>query len=524
MITKNIIVETLKQYNVSYHLDSDCNQKYRWVMMLPDDHAEMESDILYICLLCDAIKRNIEKPGYNYLCIQNRSTGDGSDVPEVSKVPEVPAGIIVVNDNRDFSWLVNLMQQRCLKINEWINKMQDALIGNCDYQLLIDLSEPILNNFVAILDSSHRLIAFSKNTGCHNQINASLLEKGYLSGDILKKLGEAKRYAVYARESGVIISPPIEFYAINEAVTKMCRYGGEWLLQVVMECSTTPLSPGMIDLFELFMERIDICFIRQQHTHPAQKYTSLLSEMLYGDLSDPFIIGERTKNTELPFYGIFNAYRIVFSDNAVVPIGRFVQELTDYLATSRIVLRDFEVSVLNIYNSSDVQKLSSSYLEKLAPLFEEYGAQCGVSEPFTSLPEFKIACVQATRAQALGVQLRKPENLWQLDAEVLNAVTIKSDNNIFHYNDIYIYYLLYLAKSDAFNVFGNTSSISAFKKLLKYDRDHNTHLVQVLYTHLICERRATLTGKYLHLHRNSVLYHISRIEELIGIDLNDYWT
>ena len=46
----------------------------------------------------------------------------------------------------------------------------------------------------------------------------------------------------------------------------------------------------------------------------------------------------------------------------------------------------------------------------------------------------------------------------------------------------------------------------------------------MLYAYLVSERRATAAGKLLHMHRNNVLYHISRIEDLLGIDLNDYWT
>jgi DNA-binding PucR family transcriptional regulator len=46
----------------------------------------------------------------------------------------------------------------------------------------------------------------------------------------------------------------------------------------------------------------------------------------------------------------------------------------------------------------------------------------------------------------------------------------------------------------------------------------------VLYAYLTSERRATTAGRTLHMHRNSVLYHITRIEDLAGISLDDYWT
>jgi DNA-binding PucR family transcriptional regulator len=44
----------------------------------------------------------------------------------------------------------------------------------------------------------------------------------------------------------------------------------------------------------------------------------------------------------------------------------------------------------------------------------------------------------------------------------------------------------------------------------------------VLRTYLRHERRAAETATELHMHRNNVAYRVGRIEELLGIDLNDW--
>ncbi|HIZ06904.1 MAG TPA: helix-turn-helix domain-containing protein [Candidatus Eubacterium avistercoris] len=38
--------------------------------------------------------------------------------------------------------------------------------------------------------------------------------------------------------------------------------------------------------------------------------------------------------------------------------------------------------------------------------------------------------------------------------------------------------------------------------------------------YLQCNRKATETGDILHMHRNTVLYHIDRIEQLLHISLS----
>lgn len=515
MFTKNIVLEALQQYRGSHYLSKSVNPVFRWLSMLPDSPDEMECDILYICLLSKAIKRNTETPGYYYACIRDIFTDEAEDAQALT-------GVIVINEIKEVSWLFNVIQKRFLEISSWVDKMKAALIDNCDYQQLVELCEPIFNNFISIFDSAYSLLAYTKNITCRDPVNIAMLEKGYHSDETLQKFRDRKRFEVYEHEQGVVISPP-GVIAQCEIVTKWCRYGGELRLQVVMECSRTPMSLASVDLFEIFMGHIEICFLRQQRTNPSQIYSSLLTEMLNGDLDNPFIIAERAKAADIPFSGRFNTYRIVFEDNSTILVGRFVQELMTYLPKAKIIALKYEVIVLNIYNQQRIKKQSLANLTKLTSLLEKYDAMCGVSEEFSSLAELKHAYTQATRAQTLGVQLRTLGNYWSFDRDVFEATAIERNGNIFYYDNVFLYLSLHFAQSGSFDAFYNTFYNRTLKKLIEYDKENHTRLVQVLYAYLVTERRPTAAGKLLGMHRNSVLYHVSHIEEITEIDLNDYW-
>ncbi len=515
MITKNIVLEALQQYRGSHYIDKTAKPKFKWVSMLPENPDEMESNILYVCLLSEAIKRSLRTPGHYYACIRDRFADDEENARTL-------AGIIVINENKDVSWLFNIIQKRFMEISDWVDHMQAALIDNCDYQRLTDLCEPVLNNFISIFDSSYTLLAYTKNIKCQDPVNIAMLEKGYHTDETLQKFRDRKRFEVYEQEQGVVVSPP-GVIAQFEIVTKWCRYGDELLLQVVMECSRTPMSLAAVDLFEIFMDHIEICFVRQQRANPSQIYSSLLTEILNGNLDNPFIIAERAKTADLPFSGHFNAYRIVFKDNSTILVGRFVQELMAYLPKAKIIAHKYEVFVLNIYNQQKIQKQSLSNLSKLTSLLEKYGAMCGVSEEFSSLAELKYAYIQATRAQTMGVQLRTLGNYWNFDRDVYEATAIERTGNIFYYDNVFLHLALHFAQSGTFDAFYNTFYNRSLIKLHEYDKENHTRLVQVLYAYLVSERRATAAGKLLGMHRNSVLYHVSSIEEITGIDLSDYW-
>jgi DNA-binding PucR family transcriptional regulator len=57
--------------------------------------------------------------------------------------------------------------------------------------------------------------------------------------------------------------------------------------------------------------------------------------------------------------------------------------------------------------------------------------------------------------------------------------------------------------------------------LLDYDSRHGTTFSQSLKTYLNFNRNITNSAKALHLHRNTMLYHMKRAEEIMDANLSD---
>ena len=57
--------------------------------------------------------------------------------------------------------------------------------------------------------------------------------------------------------------------------------------------------------------------------------------------------------------------------------------------------------------------------------------------------------------------------------------------------------------------------------LVAEDKASGSEIVKLLWTFLCHERNATAASKQLHMHRNTVLYHIEKIEKRFAIDLDD---
>ncbi|SHI03765.1 PucR C-terminal helix-turn-helix domain-containing protein [Sporobacter termitidis DSM 10068] len=515
--TTNMVYGALNAYRVSKFIQKDNTREYRWISLLPENSHDMERDILYVCLMTEALKRNKENQGFHYLCICDRYWDN-------DQASEFSSGMIVINENKDVAWLLNLVQQRFLRLSEWETNMQLAIIDNCSYQRLLDLCEPILCNFVSVLDSTYKLLAHTTHQKSDDPINVSLLEKGYHTEETIRKFQSQRRLKLYAEEHGLIFGHAGEI-SIYDTVCKWCHYGGENLLQTVMVCSNTPLSDELTELFDVLMKYIDICFQREQRQllTPSKIYSSLMHDIIYENLSNPYRIADQAKRSGIPYISNFDFYKIVFEDIAIVPIGRFIQELSSYLPFSKIISQDFEICVLNIYDSPKITEYSHKNIEKIMPLLEKYKGICGVSESFSCLAELKMFAHQATCAFNIGIKLYNLGNHWSLVENIFESVMQKLESRVFYYNDIYVFHILQCSEIGSADLFTNSPYTKSLKTLMEYDKEHDGNLIEILYCYLLCERRPTAVGNILHMHRNTVLYHIGRIIEIIGTDLDDYW-
>ena len=59
------------------------------------------------------------------------------------------------------------------------------------------------------------------------------------------------------------------------------------------------------------------------------------------------------------------------------------------------------------------------------------------------------------------------------------------------------------------------------KKLMEYDYEHNVSFTRTLECYFRHSRNITDTAAALHLHRNSVVYHLNKIQELLGFSFDD---
>lgn len=155
--------------------------------------------------------------------------------------------------------------------------------------------------------------------------------------------------------------------------------------------------------------------------------------------------------------------------------------------------REQAVAILNI------SKYPPAFFSELQTFLRELHCHAGISYSFTDLTQVKSGYEQASLA--LRYSSHTSGNLYFCENYMLNYVKETLRNHL---------------------------SIDIWRRelqLLKnYDEKHQTEYYHTLYMYLLEERNQTLTAQKLHIHRNTLVKRIGRIQELIPVDLSDTQT
>lgn len=138
-------------------------------------------------------------------------------------------------------------------------------------------------------------------------------------------------------------------------------------------------------------------------------------------------------------------------------------------------------------------------VKQIDNLLNMYRLESGVSDIFKDLSLLGKYKYQAEQALSVGRRCRP-------------------NQNIFIYNDIVLENIMYCVREhiDPLNYLH-----PAIERLRLYDQKNGTEYLLTLRTYIISMCRHSLTIDKLHIHRNTLLYRLQKIEELTGASLND---
>lgn len=504
-ISLNIILDELNSYHLESHLDAANVYYFSTCLSIPDNPKTLRRDCLYVGRLSAALAIHADTADYCCLCIRDR-------VKDEQESEDRLRHFIIINDNIALPIVMNQIQSRFFAVAEWIQDMQEKLIRGGSLQELVDIGAELLDNYIAISDASLKLMAYTRNVPCDDPVCNALVKHGYHPEESIKDFRKNDVFSRWQKEESAYIdnSYDVSRYAL---VNKVFKYRDVYFAHVVMTCCHSTPTPGLVDLFQIFL---DILAIYIEHTWEVKSssnhvYDSLLLDLLEGNISSKSAIEERAQYVDIPWKGQFYLFQIVSND----PTGKMLADFSNLFPRTKFVrYKQRIIAIHQFCAQGELSEQMQTFCKSLDSFLQKYDAICGVSLLFMDLEDANNALRLSTLAldyfkRLIGRDMNNNLNLSEINKQ-----------RIHFFRDYYLFTFLGESKENS-ELWYQSEYHGILKKIHDHDCRQKANTLQIMYHYLDLERSATETGKILNMHRNNVLYHINRIEEIYGIAFSD---
>lgn len=496
-LTMNIILDCLAAYKTRYRPGT---QKDLWVdqiRLLGMDCSAVLPHALYVCT--DKQLRRAKLKGTEqaaFVCVG----GDGAvaDRPAFREA----SFFLVDQEMQCLADLVNHLLECQALFNTWEQKLEEAILLQKDFQNLFDLCAPVFQNNLSLLwDHSYNLLAHSKAAPPNEHLR-QIVDQGFFPKDVtddFAQMGYMKNAMTYANLT--FVNTPN--YMNCPFILRTFVVGQRIQYATCLYFSASSPSQGMYDVFKWFCDRL-AAYILHLASITHQRGSGRRSQCLI-DLIENGDRGEEYLQDRAAVLGLKekNIYQL-----CVVSFRDYTQEQALYMRMrvrsicGRIAASIYQENLVLLFSIGEKslldQEIWSERWQKMLELLPVCGARAAFSSALSSYRDMSVAYRQAQAAMKYGVRLH-PEKL------------------AYYYREYYIYDMI-----DSYSKRFPLEKMYVQKLSLLMDaKNYKSSNLYLLRTYLANERNISQTAKALYMHRNSVIYRVTRIRELLDMDFED---
>lgn len=464
-------------------------------------HADIpRSQVLLVVPFDEAPEAAAANPGA--FLVTNASVG-----ADLSAVSAFSNRMLVIDSDETFEHLLLRVQNVFVRMFIWQGELDRIVNRQGTLRELLDAGPSMLKNFMFASDNDFNVIAYTTSIEPPDELHRNCVERGCLTQQtISEKRFRLPEKTFYARDP----SDASPFGRLSYPVHVNHNYFGS----VSMSCNVRPDTPALRDLFTIFLKYARVLCERQWNALEASSAPSyFFSRLLRGErMPDEYVTVQMEANGMAPD-SLFKV--VVFdADPSIDPeLANKAVATASTLNNGKAKSFPYEHCVVAILASSgkDGELSHRKTLDELAEKCSgALGADVpkGISSVFEGIENIRFALKQAQ----IAIGFRKSIDLENVANENLPI------KEAYLFEDALLYYLIDGSECDE-KIVSLSFDISIVNILWREDIENETHHLRLLWNYLQSERNATETAVRLHMHRNTVIYHIDRIQKRFDFDL-----
>lgn len=467
-----------------------------WIR-LEDAGVPYMTHLLYVCEYNKDLKNLYFTPNMNILCFIR----EHNNLEKLSE--EFPSSVnilFVKNENPKsiYTELLKYFETQC-GISLFADTLLEILSYEGGIQTMINHAYNAFGNPIFVFGTDFNLIAANWDEAQKSNAGVELLENRGFSNEEFKMINNRNHIHERVRKSEVPImahNPKLGYDQLLCAINTQKDLG-----HIVVYAVNQPFNPIDSQLLQILKKCIDQQLKKDEFIRNTKgfNYEYFLKDLLDGKIATGKQFLDRLDYVSSEFSG--NMYCLVIEtarSSSTLNTSHIRNLFERRFPNSKTLIYNGEI--IGILCISKNQLMPKEYLDYAIKICQENDLYAGLSNSFQNIIDISEYYKQALRSIELGIcTIYKP--------------------NLFLYEDYYLEHMK--------NIFVQKESSKTFchptmKFLLDYDKKYDSELAYTLYMYLIHERNIAVASTKMHMHRNSLVYRIKKINSLIGDNYDSY--
>ena len=435
-----------------------------------------------------------DKGPFCYLCCSCENSAAPAGLPD---------GCTVLYTRESLPVMFNNLAEKVSAFIRWHDDLENALYRNEGMQKLLDLSS-FLPGTLILTNAGYKLQAVLYREGVSDPTIDEVRELGYHTFETIERIHG---------ETPVVSTPETSEYVSkasgNYTIIRLIRYRERVAARLCLILDGPNTDPAYTDYMEILGAAIARYLFNKQSVDYASnaELGSLVSDIIEGRIVDQKELDHRMKQVRLIAHRYFHLMLVTFDQSgnrSTIPWNYVISQLQYIFPYSNITTYDGDILlIIQKRQRKSRVHFNEKHLMSLLEQYNGYSCMGNASEFMMSLPPMYH---QVHGALRLGRH-------------------IDPSRRIYYYEDYAMYQIIELAAESEIKYLSSRNLAHLCNNemiaLVMYDQKHSTNMADILLTFLMHERNTTKAAEALYMHRNTLLYKIKKIEEIIDRDLED---